>query len=115
MKKTNMLKKNYEFSNVFSRGNYYSGRYIEAFILKNRQEKNYLGIAISVKSGHAYQRNRLKRLIRENYKNIENQIIPGISMVFLIKKKIKIEEIGFSQVEEDMKEILEKAKIIDRE
>ena len=42
MKKTKMLKKNYEFSNVFSKGTYYSGEAIEAFILNNRDSSNYL-------------------------------------------------------------------------
>ena len=34
MKKTKMLKKNYEFRDVLSRGKYYSGEYIEAFLKK---------------------------------------------------------------------------------
>ena len=37
MKKTKMLKKNYEFKNVLSKGKYYSGKYIEAFIRENRR------------------------------------------------------------------------------
>ena len=112
MKKTRMLKKNYEFSNIFSKGTYYSGKAIEAFILNNRRESNYLGLAISSKAGHAYQRNRLKRYLRENYTLIEEQIISGISMVFLLKKKASIDEVGFYQVKEDMQEILKKAKAI---
>ena len=107
-----MLKKNYEFSNVFSKGKYYSGKIIEAFILNNKQKVNYLGLAISVKSGHAYQRNRIKRLLRENYNYFEKSIKEGISIVFLLKKKSKIEEVTFIQVKEDMQEILEKAKAI---
>ena len=38
MKKTVMLKKNYEFRKVLSKGKYYSGEIIEAFILKNDQK-----------------------------------------------------------------------------
>ena len=81
MKKTKMLKKNYEFSNIFNKGLYYSGKAIDAFILNNRQESNYLGLAISVKLGHAYQRNRIKRLIRENYKELESSLTEGISVM----------------------------------
>ena len=112
MKKTKMLKKNYEFSNVFSKGTYYSGEAIEAFILNNRRESNYLGLAISSKAGHAYQRNRLKRLLRENYTYFEDKIISGISIVFLLKKKANINEINFDLVKSDMEYILKKSKSI---
>lgn len=112
MKKTKMLKKNYEFSNVFNKGTYYSGKTIEAFILNNRQKSNYLGLAISVKSGHAYQRNRIKRLLRENYKNFENQVMPGVSIVFLLKKKEEIKEVNYETIKQDMNYILKKAKVI---
>lgn len=112
MKKTKMLKKNYEFSNVFVNGKYYAGKDIEAFILDNKKDFNYLGLAISVKAGHAFQRNRLKRLIRENYRKYENQLIDGISIVFLLKKSSDIEKISFHQVKEDIEEILKRAKAI---
>ena len=112
MKKTKMLKKNYEFSNVFSKGTYYSGKEIEAFILNNRQKSNYLGLAISSKAGHAYQRNRVKRLLRENYKELEFLVKDGFSMVFLLKKKTDIQNINFECIKKDMTEILKKANII---
>ena len=40
MKKTKMLKKNYEFRNILSRGKYYSGKYIEVFLKKNNKNIN---------------------------------------------------------------------------
>ena len=67
MKKTKMLKKNYEFKNVLSKGKYYSGKNIEAFIKDNNKSFNFLGLAISVKTGKAVKRNKIKRLISENY------------------------------------------------
>ena len=116
-----MLKKNYEFSNIFSKGKYYSGETIEAFILSpkkqnteniNKQEMyNYLGIAIGVKSGHAYQRNRVKRLLRENYNILENNLSLGNYIVFLWKKKRDISQANFRQIESDMKKILKDAEI----
>ena len=38
MKKTKMLKKNYEFKYVLSKGKYFSGKYIEAFIKEKEQK-----------------------------------------------------------------------------
>ena len=112
MKKTKMLKKNYEFSHIFSKGKYYSGKTIEAFILNNKEQSNYLGLAISVKSGHAYQRNRVKRLLRENYRLLEENITAGNSIIFIWKKKCDISQANFNQIKKDMLEICQKANIM---
>ena len=39
MKKTEMLKKNYEFKNVLTKGKFYIGKEIEIFILKNNKKR----------------------------------------------------------------------------
>ena len=111
MKKTKMLKKNYEFKNVLSKGKYYSGKNIEAFIKDNNKNYNFLGLAISVKTGKAVRRNKIKRLIRENYKILEPQIQNGKSIVFLWKKKVDIENATFVNIKSDMNNIFEKANI----
>lgn len=114
MKKTEMMKKNYEFRNVLSKGTYYSGKYMEAFIKKNEKEKvNYLGIAISVKLAKAVKRNYIKRLIRENYQQYEEFLKEGNRIVFLWKKKVSTENANFHNIKNDMKIIFEKAKIIE--
>lgn len=116
MKNTKMLKKNYEFKRVLSKGIYYSGDDLEAFILKNNKKNiNFLGLAISVKVGKAVKRNHLKRLIRENYYFYENHINLGYSIVFLLKKKSKVEDVDFYSIKNDMKNIFDKANLLKRE
>ena len=113
MKKTKMLKKNYEFKNVLTKGKYYSGERIEAFIKKNNSEKkyNFLGIAISSKIFKAVRRNHIKRLIRENYKNYEKELKNSFSIVFLWKKKSEFEYATYENIRNDMKTIFKKANI----
>ena len=111
MKKTVKLKKNYEFKNTFKRGKYFSGNLIECFYLKNKEEKNYIGIAISSKLCNEVKRNRIKRVIRESYRKLENQINTGNIFVFLWKKKKNIEECNYKNVLEDMKKIFKKMDI----
>lgn len=115
MKKTKMLKKNYEFKYVLSKGKYYSGKYIEAFIIKqNKQENiNFLGIAVSVKTAKAVKRNRIKRLIRENYNLLENSTKSGYSIVLLWKKKANSKEAKCELIQKDMKKIFDKAGILE--
>ena len=114
MKKTKMLKKNYEFKSVLSAGKYYSGKYIEAFIKRAKiEDYNFLGIAIGVKTGKAVRRNRLKRLIRENYKNYENSLKLGNSIVFLLKKNVEIGSATFENIKKDMEIIFYKSNIFE--
>ena len=112
MKKTKMLKKNYEFRKVLSKGKNYYGDYIQAVIIKSQDSNILLGLAINTKSGKAVERNRIKRLLRENYQLIEPKIKDGYEIVFLVKKKVNLRDISFYDIKRDMKNIFIKAKII---
>lgn len=111
MKKTTMLKKNYEFKNVLTKGKRYFGKYIDIYIIRNNLSENKLGIAVSSKIANSVNRNKIKRLIRENYRIIENQINIGNSFVILWKKNRSIEEANFFNIKQDFDEIMKKAKI----
>lgn len=111
MKKTKMLKKNYEFKQILSKGQYFYGKNIGAFIKKNNKDCNFLGLAISRKAGKAVNRNKIKRLLRENYKILEPKIKNGESIVFLLKKNVEIKKLNFKDIEEDMNKIFEKSNL----
>ena len=115
MKKTEMLKKNYEFKNVLTKGKFYRGKEIEIFIIKNNKKRNFLGIAIGTKNGKAFQRNRAKRIIREAYTRLEDLVSEGNSIVILMNKKFSIKDMKFSEVLEDMQKIFLKAEILKKE
>lgn len=114
MKKTEIIKKNYEFRDILSKGKYLSGKYIECFYKENKktQEKNLIGIAISSKIDKANKRNRAKRLIREAYKNIEDFLKTGKSIVFLWKKNKRIEEAKYEDIHRDIMKIMKEMKNI---
>ena len=65
--------------------------------------------------GKAVQRVRIERLLRENYKSIEENLKKGYSLVFLIKKNCDLLNINFNSIKSDMKTIFEKANIIVKE
>ena len=115
MKKTTMLKKNYEFRTVLTRGKCFREKEIEIFVIKNNKKRNFLGIAIGTKNGKAFQRNRAKRIIRECYTRLENQVIDGYSIVILMNKKCSIDQMTFAEVLREMQKIFEDAKILKKE
>ena len=112
MKQTEMLKKNYEFKKVLSKGRFYLGKQLQIVFLKNSMNKKLLGIAVSTKAGKAYQRNRAKRLIREAYKNLEPQVKNDYSIVILIKKEINLKDLRYRDIIGEMQDIFKRAQIL---
>ena len=113
MRKIKTLKKNYEFKNVLSRGKSYIGKQIHIYILKNYKNSNVIGIAVSTKECGAVQRNKVKRLIRENYRLIKNNLKEGYDIVFLWNKKERANEANYYIIKEDMKKIFKKSKLLE--
>ena len=112
MRKIKTLKKNYEFKNVLNKGKFYLGKQIIIYISKNKKDENRIGIAISTKLCNAVNRNRLKRLIRENYRLIKNNIKQGYNIVFLWNKKVDFHDANFYKIGEDMDSIFKKIGIL---
>lgn len=105
MKRIQTLKLNYEFKNVFNKGKFYIGNQIIIYVLKNKIQKNRLGIAINSKLCHAVQRNRIKRVIRSAYQlNIKDTNV-GHDIVVIWNKKADIEDLSYNIINEDMKRI----------
>lgn len=112
MKRTKMLKKNYEFKSVLTKGKYYSGGLIDIVVLKNNLSINLLGLAISKKAGNSVKRNKIKRIIRENYRLFEDEMKTGYSLVILWKKNADFENLNFKKIKNDFEKIYMKAHII---
>ena len=112
MKNTIVIKKNYEFKNFFSKGKFYRGNYINMYIHSSNLSLNKLGIAVSKKNGKANLRNKIKRLIRENYKNYENMINKNTNLLITVNKDIDIKKVSFYDIKKDFDKILKKAELI---
>jgi ribonuclease P protein component len=83
MKQTQPLRMNYEFSRVYQKGRYLSGRHVVLHYLRRNGKINRLGVTASRKINGSVKRNRLKRLLRESYRLIETEIQPGYDLILV--------------------------------
>ena len=114
MKKTIMLKKNYEFRKIFSIGKHYYGKHIEVYISNNKEKINKIGIAISKRVANSVQRHKIRRLIKENYRIIESDVKSGINILFMWKKDVDIKEANFYIIQNDIISIFDKSGVIEK-
>ena len=87
MKHTVSLKQNHEFRRLYNKGMSASGPYMAIYCRKNRRRKSRLGLTTGVKLGHAVQRNRVRRRLREIYRTNEYRLAPGWDMVIVARVK----------------------------
>ena len=111
MKNTEILKKNYEIKKVIKYGKFYGGHYLSFFILPNKDNKNYICVVVTKKTGNSVVRNRIKRKLRENYRLLEDNISLGYSIVIMWKKNIESEKATFLNIKNDFEYVLKKANI----
>ena len=109
MKKTASLNKNYLFKRLYARGKTKVGPCLVLYYTKTNAGINRLGITVSRKIGKAVTRNRIRRLIRENYRLLEADIKNGYNMIFVARTRC----VGsnFYDIQKDMVRLLKASGI----
>ncbi len=103
MKYTISLKKNNSFKYILKKGKYVISKNLVIYVIPNKNKKeNILGICVNKKHGISVHRNKMKRWVREVYKNEEEKIKKGYSIVILYKKGITINELDYMKVYKDI-------------
>lgn len=85
MKFTESLRKNFQFRYVYNRGRSIANRHLVMYVVKNGTQGNKLGISVSKKVGKSVVRSRVTRLIRESYRNMEEDLRCGYDIVVIAR------------------------------
>jgi ribonuclease P protein component len=66
------------------------------YTIKNNKPINRIGISVSKKIGNSVVRNRVKRLIKESYRNNKDRFIKGYDIIYIARigtSKLKYNDI----------------------
>lgn len=104
------LKFNYEFSRIYRRGKYLSGRLVVLHYVSHSRNCNRIGVTTSKNIGGSVQRNRMRRLLRESYRLNEPRIKKGFDLILLGRGGNP--KVTYAQVNRELLHLLGKAGIL---
>ena len=111
MRKTESLKKNYEFARVYRKGKYFTSKNLTLYVLSEKNNRRRIGITISKKAyGRSVDRNRIRRLVKESYRKLEGAIEANKDMVFVVRKSNEIP--SFSIISEEVQYLLKQSGLM---
>lgn len=109
MSALNVLKRNKDYRNVYSRGKSVADRHLVLYFLANNLEDCRFGFTVSKKVGNAVKRNRIRRLFREACRLNSEKFIGGFDIVLMARRNV--DSLKYQQVEESLLKLLKKAFI----
>lgn len=107
---TESLKKNFQFRYVYNRGRSIANRHLVMYVVKNGAQGNKLGISVSKKVGKSVVRSHVTRLIRESYRNMEEEIRPGYDIVVIARVICK--DATYLEVSASLRHLLKKHQLL---
>lgn len=100
MKNTQPIKLNRDFRRLYARGESVAGGFVAVYAMKNKRGINRVGFTVSKSFGNAVKRNRIKRLMRESYRHLEDRISGGYDIIVVARNRAA--DKTFAQISKDL-------------
>lgn len=109
MLKKNVLRKKSDFTSIYNRGKSVGDRFVVLFYRQNHLPYNRTGFLASKKVGNSVKRNRARRLMKESYRTIKNDLPQGYDFIIIARNTIS--ERKCADVEKSLKSAFRKAGV----
>ncbi|MDP4120400.1 MAG: ribonuclease P protein component [Bacillota bacterium] len=104
------LKENKDFKRLYYRGKSFVSSDLVVYVMKNRTHNVRVGITTSKKVGKAVLRNRARRVIREAYYALSDEIKEGFDFVFVARTKTTFRK--STEIKKSMEMLLKNAGVL---
>jgi len=105
------IKENSDFKRLYYRGKSSVKKRIVLYYRKNKFSYNRLGLTVSPKVGNAVTRNRVRRLLKESYRNLTT--IQGYDIVIVARRSSQ--NSNFHEIQKDLKSALYDSGLLKRD
>jgi len=113
MDKTESIKYGYHYRRAYKKGKFSITKNLVAYAYRNGLGYNRLGVTVKKNTGKSVERNRIKRLVKENFRYFGNMLEKGYDLVIVARKSSK--DISYWDIRESMGYSLEKLGVLKRE
>jgi ribonuclease P protein component len=110
MLKPNVLRRKKDFSAIYNKGKSIGERYVVLFYKKNNLPYNRTAFLASKKVGNSVSRNRARRLMKESYRELEQNLGSGYDLIWIARNTIS--NLKCADVEKSMKAASKKSGIL---
>lgn len=104
------LKKSWEFQRSYTKGRKYWDNYFVIYVCRTQLLQTRLGITVSKKVGKSVQRNRMKRLIREAFRELKPRLLPKYDIVVVGRKAAC--HLSAQRVEVSLRKLFNRASVL---